>query len=254
VRINPDLIQDRVAARYPIVTGMVGNRPQLMQMDWPFFPLINQYAEHPITRNLDAAFLRFASSIDTVKAMGVNKIPLLFSSPSSRKIGTPVKVSVNDIRNIDPNSFQSGAIPVAYLLEGKFTSLYKDRFLPEGADTGDFVAESIPTKIIVISDGDVARNDVNMRTGQPQQLGFDPISSYTFANQDLLLNMAAYLLDEDGLINARSKEVKIRPLNKTKIQNERTFWQVINLALPIIALVIYGILKAYWRRQKYATH
>lgn len=255
VRINPDLIQDRIAARYPVVTGQVGNRPQLMQMDWPFFPLVNQYASHPITRNLDATLLRFASSIDTVKATGVKKTPLLFTSPASRKMGTPVKVSVNDLRNnTNPELFQPGSIPVSYLLEGEFTSLYKDRFLPDGSEGITLKDKSLPTKIIVIADGDVARNDVNSRTGQPQQLGFDPISSYTFANENLLMNMVAYLVDEDGLITTRSKEIKIRPLNKTKVEEERAFWQMINLILPLIALFVFGLIRTYLRKRKYSNH
>lgn len=255
VRINPDLIQDRIAARYPIVTGHVGNRPQLMQMDWPFFPLINQYASHPITRNLDATLLRFVSSIDTVKATGIKKTPLLLTSPASRKLGTPVKVSVNDLRNnTNPDLFQPGSIPVCYLLEGKFTSLYKDRFLPEGSEGITFREKSKPTKIIVIADGDVARNDVNPRTGQPQQLGFDPISSYTFANENLLMNMVAYLVDEDGLISTRNKEIKIRPLNKSKVQEERAFWQMVNLILPLVLLFAFGFVRTYLRKRKYSNH
>lgn len=255
VRINTDLVQDKIAARYPIVTGKVGNRPQLMQMDWPFFPLINQYAMHPITRNMDATFFRFASTIDTVKADGVKKTPLLFTSPNSRKLGTPVRISANDLRtNVDPGLFQSGPLPVAYLLEGAFTSLYKDRFIPDGADASKAIAKSTPTKIIIVADGDVARNEINPRTNQPQQLGFDPVSAYTFANEDLLLNMVSYLINEGGLINTRSKEVKIRPLNKIKIVNERTYWQVINLIVPFVLLLIFGLVRGYWRKRKFTIH
>ena len=252
VRINPDLIQDAVSGKYPVVVGGESNRPQIMQMDWPFFPLINQYAIHPMTRNLDASLLKFVSSIDTVKATGVRKTPLLFSSQYSRKVTAPVKVGVNDLRKqMQEGSFDAGKIPVSYLLEGEFTSLYKNRFAPEGVDTAGFKAQSIPTKIIVVADGDLARNDVNPRDGNPQQLGLDPFTQYTFANQDLLLNMVAYLVEENGLIKARNKEIKVRPLDKEKIRNERSFWQVINLVLPIVALVIFGIVRAYWRKVKY---
>lgn len=255
IRINPDLIQDKISARYPIVTGQVDNRPQLMQIDWPFFPLVNQYAAHPITRNLDATLLRFVSSIDTVKATGIKKTPLLLTSPLSRKLGTPVKVGVNDLRNnTNPDLFQPGLIPVSYLLEGEFTSLYKDRFLPDGSEGITFQEKSTPTKIIVVADGDVARNDVNPRTGQPQQLGFDPISSYTFANENLLMNMVAYLVDENGLISSRSKEIKIRPLNETKVQEERAFWQMVNLILPLLMLFAFGLIRTYFRKRKYSSH
>lgn len=252
VRINPDLIQDRVSGRYPIVVSNAG-KPQIMQMEWPFFPLVNQYADHPVTRNLDASLLKFTSSIDTVKASGVKKTPLLFSSPYSRKALAPVKVGVNDLRNqLQSASFNESKIPVGYLLEGKFTSLYKNRFAPDGADTGNFLTESIPTKIAVIADGDIIRNDVNPRDGSVQPLGFDPFTQYTFANQDLLLNAIAYLVEEDGLIKARNKEVKIRPLDKEKIKSERLFWQVINLLMPLILVTAFGLSRSYWRKLKYA--
>jgi len=255
VRINPDLVQDRNASKYPIVTSVVNNRPQIMQMDWLFFPVINQYADHPITRNLDATLTKFISSIDTVKAEGIRKTPLLFSSDYSRKITTPVKVNVNDLRkNVNPETFSEGKIPVAYLLEGEFTSLYKNRFIPEGLDSKTFKENSSPTKIIVMADGDVVRNDVNPRNRQPQQLGFDPLTQYTYANEDLLRNMMAYLMDENGLIKARNKEVKIRPLDKEKIRNNRAYWQSINLVLPLVVVFLVGWLISYSRKRKYSNY
>jgi ABC-2 type transport system permease protein len=253
VRVNPDLVQDRNASKYPIVTSVVNNRPQIMQMDWVFFPVINQYADHSITRNLDASLTKFVSSIDTVKAIGVRKTPLLFSSDYSRKMAAPVKVSVSDLRkNVNPETFSEGKIPVAYLLEGEFTSLYKSRFIPEGIDPKTFLEKSKSTKIIIVADGDIARNDVNPRNGQPQQLGFDPLTQYTYANEDLLRNMMAYLMDENGLITARNKEVKIRPIDKEKIRNNRAYWQSINLVLPLILVVLIGLVITYSRKRKYS--
>jgi len=252
VRINQDLIQDAVSGKYPIVVGGDRNQPQIMQLDWPFFPLINQYANHPITRNLDVSLLKFASSIDTVKAINVKKTPLLFSSQYSRKITAPVKVGVNDLRKqMQEGTFDTGRIPISYLLEGEFTSLYKNRFAPEGIDTTGFQQQSVPTKVIVVADGDLARNDVNPRDDNPQPLGLDPFTQYTFANQDLLMNMVAYLVEEDGLIKARNKEVKVRPLDKEKIRNERTYWQALNLLSPLLLLVTFGLFRSYWRKIKY---
>ena len=252
IRINNDLIQDRVSGKYPVITGMAGNQPQWMQMEWPFYPLINQYANHPMTRNLDATLMRFVSSMDTVKAEGVKKTPLMFTSDYTRKVVSPVKVGVNDFRApSDPAQFRGGKMPFAYLLEGSFTSLYKNRFLPQGIDSTTFKEKSEATKMIVISDGDVARNEVNLRTGQPLPLGNDPLSDYTYANQDLLLNMLAYLAEEDGLIETRSKEIKIRPLDKEKIKQEKTFWQVINVVSPLIILTLFGLARGYVRKRKY---
>jgi gliding-associated putative ABC transporter substrate-binding component GldG len=175
IRINMDLIQDRTAGFYPIITGNRGGKPEIKLMDWPFFPLLNHYAEHPVTRNLDAVVAKFVSSIDTVKAEGIKKTPLVMTSQYSRTVNAPVKVSANDLRkNISDDSFSSSFIPVAYLLEGSFSSLYKNRFLPEGVPQQDFKDTGAPAKIIVFADGDIIRNDVNMRTGQPRPLGLMP--------------------------------------------------------------------------------
>jgi len=252
-RINMDLIQDRSAAFYPVITGQIGGKPQVKLMEWPFFPLLNHYADHPITRNLDAVITRFVSSIDTVKAIGVKKTALLTTSQYARTLMAPVKVSVNDLRKrVADDAFSKPFIPVAYLLEGKFTSLFKNRFLPEGQSKDSFRDESEPTKIIVVADGDIARNEINLRSGQPRPLGFDPATNYTFANRDFLMNALAHLVDENGLIQARNKQVRIRPLDKEKIKNESLKWQLINLVFPILLLVAYGIGRAYWRNQKFA--
>ena len=254
VRINQDLVQDRVAGKYPIVVGNAGNQPQMMQLDWPFFPLINQYADHPITRNLDAVQTKFISSIDTVKAIGIKKTPLLFSSPYSRKLAAPVKVGVDDLRKqLKDENFQGGKIAIAYLLEGEFTSSFKNRFAPAEVDTNGFKEQSAPSKIIVVADGDIARNDINPRENKPQQLGYDPFARYTFANTDLLLNMVAYLTDENGLIKARNKEVKIRPLDKEKIRNNRAYWQVLNIVLPLVVLIVFGLVLTYLRKRRYSN-
>ena len=232
---------------------MVDNQPQIMQTEWPFFPLINQYASHPTTRNLDAVVTRFISSIDTVRADGIRKTALMMTSPYARKTNSPVKVSVADLRqNVDPASFSEGPIAVGYLLEGSFTSLYRNRFAPAGVDTTGYKTSGVPSKIIVIGDGDLFRNDINPRNRKPQQLGLDPFSGYVFANQDLLLNMISYLADAHGLITARNREVRLRPLDKEKIRLERARWQVVNLGVPLFLLLTFGVVRTVWRRRRYS--
>lgn len=255
VRINPDLIQDRYAGRYPVITGQrADGTPQLQLMDWPYFPLINRFSDHAITHNLDVVLTRFVSSIDTVRADGVTKTPLLFTSRFSRKLVAPVNVNINELReNQTAEEFTESFIPVAYLLEGEFTSLFKNRFLPDGADKNSFQETSDANKMIVVSDGDLARNEVNTRTGQPQPLGFDPFTNYTFANQDLLLNMIAFLIDENGLIRARNKEIKIRPLDREQVADEKLLWQIINLFVPIVVLIMYGFMRSYLRKRRFAN-
>lgn len=253
VRVNLDLVQDRLAAGYPVVTGETGGKPKIQLMEWPFFPLINRYADHPITLNLDRVVLRFASSIDTVKATGIKKTPLFFTSPYSRTVAAPVNVSITTLHNeVKPENYTRAFVPVCYLLEGKFTSLFKNRFLPDGENQKQFAGEGRSGKIIVVSDGDLARNVVNPRTGEPQALGLDPFTNYTFANKDLLMNMMAYLTDENGLIKARNKEIRIRPLDKEKIAAEKLRWQVINLVSPLVLLTIFGFVRGFIRKKRYA--
>lgn len=252
VRVNPDLVQDAFCATYPIVVSDVGGQPQIMRMEWPFYPLIHRYNNHPITRNMDASLTRFISSIDSVRADGVKKTVLFTTSDYSRRLSAPVKVSVNDLRDIKPTEFGEPNIPVGWLLEGQFTSLYKNRFLPEGISKEGFL-DSGTGKVIVVGDGDFVRNDINPRNGMPQELGKDLVSGRVFANERIVLNMVAYLSDQDGLVTTRNKEISARPLNREIVKNERSKWQAINLGLPILIIVISGILLSLLRKRRYSS-
>lgn len=254
VRINSDLVQDMLAARYPVVVGNVGDQPQIQMISWPFFPLISKYGDHFSVKNLDAIAAKFVSTMDTVKAEGIKKIPLLFTSEYSRNVSAPVNVSLNQLRNeLSRDKFVQQHLPIGFLLEGKFQSLFKNRFLPEGIDDSDRLNDGMSSKVIVISDGDIARNDVNPQTGEPLELGYDSYARMTFANQDFILNLVSYLVDGEGLISTRAKEVKIRPLDSIKSKEERTYWQIINLTLPIALLIIFGIVKYLLRKRKYTN-
>ena len=254
LRINYDLIADAQSGSYPAVAGELNGQPQIRMMPWPFFVLANNYATHPITSNLDAVYARFVSTIDTIMVPGVAKTLLIQSSPYSKVMGSPVRVNINDMRGLlDQNSFSGGPQPFAYLLEGKFPSLYRNRLLPEGIRDENFLADGAATgRLIVVADGDILRNEVNPRTGEPLPLGMDPFLQEQFANQDFLLNSIAYLLDADGIINARNKEIKIRPLDPVKLENERSRWQFINLVVPILVLVLFGIFKWFLRRRNFS--
>jgi ABC-2 type transport system permease protein len=252
VRVNLDLVQDAFSATYPVVVSETGGQPQIMPMEWPFFPLIHRYANHPITRNMDASITRFISSVDSVRADGVKKTVLFTTSEYSRKLSAPVKVTVNDLRSVKPQDFNGGMVPVAWLLEGTFTSVYKNRFLPDGASKDGFLGNGVG-KLIVVGDGDFVRNDVNPRNGMPQELGKDPISGRVFANQRVVSNMVAYVTDQGGLITTRSKEIDARPLRKDKVKAERAKWQVINIVLPIVIIVILGVALSWVRKRRYAS-
>ena len=253
-RINKDLIIDMNAAPYPVVVGNLGENPQIRLMPWPFYPIVNEFTKHPTARNMDAVVTRFMSTIDTLKVDGITKIPLMNTSQYSKVLSSPVRVSIDELRkDMKPEFFNSGPQTTAWIYEGKFTSLFKNRFLPNNADKSQFIADGNQTKILIVSDGDIARNDINPKTGQPVELGFDQFTETRFANADLLLNIMTYLLDEDGIINIRSKEVKIRPLDSVKIKSQKLTWQMINLVLPILLIVIFGIIKYFIRKRKYAN-
>ncbi|MFK7951887.1 MAG: gliding motility-associated ABC transporter substrate-binding protein GldG [Ekhidna sp.] len=254
VRINPNFVLDVNSGQTPVVAGNVGDQPQIQMIPWPFFPVLTNFSKHPSVRNLDAILGRFISSIDTVKADGVKKTPLLSTSAYTKELGPPVRVAYNDLRDeLRPEKFTDGPKNVGYLLEGKFTSLYANRLVPRGFDKTEFISRGVESKVIVIADGDIIRNDVDPETLQPLALGVEPYTKATYANDDFILNMLDYLTDESGLIETRSREVKIRPLDRVKVKQEKTKWQVINLGVPVLLILLIGGLKWFLRKRKYAN-
>ncbi len=253
VRINRDFVLDVNSGQLPVVSGNFGNQPQIQMIPWPFFPLITNYADHPTVRNLDAILTRFTSSIDTVKARGIRKVPLASTTQYSKVLGPPVSVSLNDLRGeLREDQFNDGIKNICYLLEGKFTSLYSNRLIPSGFNKKKFVEKGQEGKLIVFSDGDLIINELDPESGEPLALGVEPFTKTTYANEQFILNILDYMVDDLGLIETRSREVKIRPLDKVKLKNERTRMQIINLVLPIILILLIGGSKWYIRRNMFA--
>jgi gliding-associated putative ABC transporter substrate-binding component GldG/gliding motility-associated ABC transporter permease protein GldF len=255
IRLDANYVQDlNNFGRYPVIVDNSGN---IINLPWPYYSGLNNFSNHPITKNLDAVYHRFFGTIDTVRADGILKTPLMFTSGMTKVMAPPVRVAFEDMRNSpDPNEYQHGILPTTYLLEGEFTSLFKNRILPDGVITANFKADGIETKIIVAADGDLIRNEVNPSNGRPDALGFNPYSEQgeivNYANRDFIYNAIAYLTDENGLISARAKEIKLRPLNKIKVQTERVKWQLINLVLPLIVLILFGVIRNLVRVKKYS--
>lgn len=253
VRINQNYVQDIVCGNFPVVAGNMGDQPQIRMLPWPFFPVINTFGDHPIVKNMDAISMKFASNMDTVKADGIKKTPLLYTSQYSRMLSFPVRIAMNELqKSLDPKLFNKGEQAVAYLLEGSFSSLYKNRLLPAGVDKGEFISDGKETAIVVCSDGDMIRNEFSLKTGEPLELGADPFSTTLYANRDFVMNALEYLLNDNGIITAKAKEIKLRPLDKVKIAEEKTKWQLINLAIPLVLLLAYGVVRYYYRKKKYS--
>ncbi len=247
VRINPVLVNDLYSAPITIAIGE-GSATQFQAIQWQYAPLASGTSKHPIVNNLNLVRFDFANQIDTL-ANNISKTILLKSSPLSRLEGTPKVISLDDIKSEpNPEEYKNGYQNLVVLLEGKFTSVYNNRVKP--FSISEDKTESSNTKMIVIADGDVIKNDVG-RNG-PMELGFDRGSGQLYGNKEFLLNAVNYLLDDNGLINIRSKEIAIAFLDPQKITTEKTKWQVINIALPLVLLGVIGFIFNYFRRKKYA--
>jgi len=264
LRINTDLVMDLQCNFMPFVVGGTKDNPQYEFLHWNYYPLFESKNNHSINRNLGLVSSRFVNSIDTVKADGVTKTILLSSSANSRKIGTPAIISLNENRNTPEDAlFKQKNIPIAVLNEGRFTSLYKNRISQEQKDSLEkkkipFLEESIAEgKLIVVADGDIVLNDASQKYG-PLPMGMSIYTlgtqyEYQFANREFLLNCLEYLNNKQGIIQARNKEQVLRLLNSPKVEEEKTTWQFINIALPVLLIVFYGWIYNFIRKRKYAV-
>jgi gliding-associated putative ABC transporter substrate-binding component GldG len=249
LRINKNIVKDGLnAAIIPLVVGNMGDKPNIQPMPYRYFPLINSFSNSLITKNIDMVYTKFTASIDTVnKNDGLKKTPLLLTSQYTKVLNAPALITYNEARtDTDEAEYQGGVKSVAYLVEGTFKSILQNSFANTGLKT-----TSVPTKILVCSDGDIIVNEVDRKTGNPYPMGFDRFSQHQYGNQDFVINALNYLIDESGLLTAKSKSVGLRPLDKLKIKNEQTKWRLINIALPLVLLTIFGFLRFYYIKNKY---
>jgi len=247
IRINPLIVSSLYSAPISLEIGE-GSNVQLQHLRWPYSPLATSTSTHPIVNNLNLIKFDFANQIDTLKN-NIKKTILLESATLSKLEGTPREISLELVtQKQDPNNFNKGSQTLAVLLEGEFTSVYKNRIQP--FKLKEDKTKSSPTKMIVIADGNVIKNAMG-RNG-PEELGYDILTKKFYGNKEFLLNAVNYLLDDDGLINIRSKEVAIAFLDQQKVAGQKTKWQFINIVLPLVLLTIFGFVFNYLRRKKYA--
>ncbi|MEO6348980.1 MAG: gliding motility-associated ABC transporter substrate-binding protein GldG [Aquaticitalea sp.] len=247
LRINPDIVNDLYSAPIWLAIGE-GSQAQFQPVQWQYSPLAGANPNHPITNNLNLVKFDFASPMDTLKN-AVKKTILLRSSDLTKLEGVPKEISLDMVaQEPKQETYTKGPQTLAVLLEGEFTSVYNNRIKP--FKLIEEKNKSVPSKMIVISDGDVIKNDVVKN--KPQELGFDRWSGKSFGNKEFLQNAVNYLLNDDGLINIRSKEVIIPFLDSTKVAEEKTKWQFINIALPLVLLGIFGFVFNYFRKKKYS--
>jgi gliding-associated putative ABC transporter substrate-binding component GldG/gliding motility-associated ABC transporter permease protein GldF len=248
VRINPVLVNDLYSAPITLAIGE-GSEAQFQPVQWQYSPLASGANNHPIVNNINLVKFDFANKIDTLKNE-ISKTILLKSSPLSKLLGTPIEISLDVItKQPDRTTFTNGNQTLAVLLEGEFTSVYNNRVKP--FKLSDEKNKSAATKMIVIADGDVIKNDVGRKGSQ--ELGFDKWTGQTYGNKEFLLNAVNYLLDDGGLINIRSKEIAIAFLDSEKITAQKAKWQLINIVLPLMLLGVFGFIFNFYRKKKYTA-
>jgi len=256
-RVNPVVIQDLecVMIRLMVMTG--GTRQQVVPAPWFYYPKLTPAHNHPVTRNLNKVKGEFANYIDTVGLdTGIRKTFLLSTSQYSRTLSPPFMISLKEAEMIpDEAEFNKSFLPVALLLEGKFTSAFRNRMIA-GMTDQNFKKkdESVETKMIVIADGDIIRNEVR-RSGAvetPLALGQDKYTDEVYGNRDFIVNCLNFLVDDNGIMELRSRELKLRLLSSERIRKERIKWQLINILGPVLIVVLAGLVYEFFRKKKYS--
>ncbi|WP_433778136.1 gliding motility-associated ABC transporter substrate-binding protein GldG [Flavobacterium anhuiense] len=249
-RINPDLIKDEYGSPIKLATGEQGSATQYQDFIWKFAPQVYPKSQHPIVKNLGGIKFDFANPIDTLKN-GIKKTVLLQSSQYSKTIGTPAEINLNMVteKSTPQDYLNKGNQNLAVLLEGSFHSAFENRVLP--FKDNSFTAKGKPNKMIVIADGDIAKNQLD-KNMMPVELGYDQRTGNLYDNKDFIMNCINYLLDDTGLINIRSKDVELPLLDKEKVYESYTQTQFITIGVPILILTVFGLVFTFVRKRKYS--
>ena len=256
LRLNSNLLLDLNSAKIALRTGQMGGQAQIEYFNWYYFPLLNAASNNSIVKNINPVKADFISSIEPVMSdSDVQKIPLLKTSNYTNISNTPAYITLGMLRQKpDQRMFSQKSQNVAYLLKGEFESLYANRMtsgITESKEIG-FKASSEPTSMIVVADGDIIRNQFHIPKGYPLPLGFDQYTQITYGNKEFIENAISYLVDGEGLIEVRSRELKIRLLDMNKVNNDALLWQVVNVVLPSAVMVVFGFILAFIRKRKFA--
>ena len=256
LRLNKNLLLDYNSAAIALRTGQMGGQAQIEYFRWYYFPLLNAASNNNVVKNINPIKADFISSIDAVMSdSDVQKIPLLKTSDYTNVSAAPVFISLSMLRQApDQRMFSQKGQNVAYLLKGEFESLYANRMtsgIMESEEIG-FRDKSVPTSMIVVADGDIIRNQFHIPKGYPLPLGFDQYTQVTYGNKNFIENAVSYLVDGEGLIGIRSRELKIRLLDVNKVNANTIMWQIINVIVPSVLMVLLGSILAFVRKRKYS--
>lgn len=253
VRLNKNLVLDMNATSIAVKTGEMGNQPQISLLPWYYYPLITPTSTNPIVKNLNSIQMQFASTLDTLGIKGVKKTILLKTSPYVGLESIPGMISLNILKQKpDPYFFRGPAQAVAVMLEGIFPSDFQNMLIPSLKNSKfPFRKFSRPTSMIIISDGDVIKNQLKIPGGEPLPLGYDQYTGKTYGNKQLILNTLTYLTEGPELLSLRSRTLKLRLLDKTKISQDKLQWQLINVFLPLVILTLIVAIFSIVRKRRF---
>lgn len=252
VRVNPMIVQDQQCLLVPVNVASEGEPAHFEPMPWYFAPLLLTSPNHPVSRNLPQVTGTFVSCLDMVgENENLRRDVLLATSNATHIISAPAAINVEEIE-LTPDYFNLAYVPVAVALDGVFPSLFAHRLMPQNITNAPAkLKESVPTKQIVMASGSFISNDI--QDGQPLPVGYDRYTQTQFGNRDFFINALLYLTDDQGWINLRNKQLKIRLINKNIATNMRLPLQLINVGLPLLFLAIFGVVFFVIRRRVY-TH
>lgn len=255
VRLTPTVVEDMQCAYMPVNVARPGEEPRFEPIPWFYMPLLQASPYHPITKTLQAVKADFASGIEIVgDTVGVRKEVLLITSNASHVNMAPTEIDVMDAINIEPKEyFTTQYVPIAVALEGKFESIYKHRMAPAGVNVDKIIDKSEPTRMVVVADGDIIRNDIEQhREGlMLVPLGYDRVTRQTHGNKDFIVNAMLYLTDDEGVMQLRNRRIDLRLLNRAVVDSQRDMWMWINTLLPVVLLAIFGGIFFWIRKRKY---
>lgn len=254
-RLNYELLQDVDCAQIAVNTAPPGAPAKYTLHPWYYSPLLTPSDNHPLSRNLNRVYTEYVSSIDTTSGNpDLKKSVILTTSPYARRVKSPSSVSLQNIDNPPARElFNTAFIPVGVIIEGTFTSLYQNRMVEQmGFSSAAVLNKSKPTKMVIFADAGMIANKVNYSGQSPQiqKLGYDRVANKTWGNKEFLMNTVFYLNDESGIMQLRSRTMKLRLLDQVKLREEKTFWQWLNVLLPLVFMAVFGVLYNLVRKYK----
>ena len=255
VRVTPTILEDMQCAYIPINMARPGEEARFEPIPWFFTPLLQVSPYHPITKMISPVKADFASGIELVGDTTVRKEIILATGNASHVHFAPSQVDVSAAVQVEPEEYFNNAyIPVAVSLEGSFTSAFMHRLVPDSLNTSNIIEKSINTRMIVVADGDIIRNDIEKYNSELMlvPLGYDRVTKQTHGNKNFIINSLLYLTDDEGVMNLRNRKVELRLLNRAVVNSNRNLIIAFNTIIPLVIIALFGGVFFIIRKRKYS--